>query len=249
MDFCWQMDADEVVHEDDYTKIKNLIKKFPGQVDLVSLPVIEFWGSNKKIRLDVTPWKWRLSRNLPNITHGIPKELRRTDDRENLYAHLGTDGCDYIDYKTYDRIPHASFYTEDIESARSAAISGNTDALEQYNTWFERVIETLPSVYHYSWFDIPRKIRTYRDYWSKHWQSLYNIEQEDIPENNMFFDKAWSSVTESDIKKMGKKLSKDTGGWIFHSRIDFSKVTPSLTSKRSEPKIVLESREIKKSNK
>ena len=175
MDFCWQMDADEVVHEDDYDKIKKLIKKFPGQIDIVSLPVVEYWGSDSKVRMDITPWKWRVSRNMPNITHGIPKELRRADNNEQLYAYPGTDGCDYVDDSTYERVPHASFYTQEIDQARRKALSGDQNMLKEYNEWFERAIETLPTVHHYSWIDIPRKIRTYRDYWSKHWQSLYDI--------------------------------------------------------------------------
>ena len=238
MDFCWQMDADEVVHEEDYEKIKNLAKKFPGQVDLVSLPVVEYWGSNEKVRMDVTPWKWRLSRNMPNITHGIPEELRRVDSQEYLYAGLGTDGCDYIDFENFKRIPHASFYTNEIESIRSAALSGHKESIEKYEEWFNRAIEMLPSVHHYSWIDIPRKIKTYKNYWSKHWQSLYDIKQEDTPENNMFFDKPWSKVTEKEINSLGKKLSKEMGGWIFHSKVNFKAKTPHIKVKRSEPEVM-----------
>ena len=62
---------------------------------------------------------------------------------------------------------------------------GNKDALKGYNDWFNSAVENLPGVHHYSWFDLERKINTYKNYWSKHWQSLYNIEQDDTPENNM----------------------------------------------------------------
>ena len=41
--------------------------------------------------------------------------------------------------------------------------------------WINNVRDSLPCVYHYSWFNLERKIKTYRDYWSKHWQSLYDI--------------------------------------------------------------------------
>lgn len=240
MDFCWQMDADEVVHEEDYQKIKNLAKKFPGQIDLVSLPVVEYWGSKEKVRMDVTPWKWRISRNMPNISHGIPKELRLQDKNERLYARLGTDGCDYVDFETYERIPHASFYTNEVENIRVAALQGNNEAKKQYEEWFNRAIEMLPSVHHYSWIDIPRKIKTYKNYWSQHWQSLYDIEQEDTPENNMFFNKSWTNVTEDEIKSLGDKLSKEMGGWIFHSKVDFSKKTPHIKVDRNQPKVMEE---------
>ena len=103
----------------------------------------------------------------------------------------------------------------------------------------ERAIETHPTLQLYSWIDIPRKIRTYRDYWSKHWQSLYDISQEDTPENNMFFDKAWSEVTENEIENLGKKLGDEMGGRIFHEKIDFTQDFPSITLKRSMLNIML----------
>ena len=102
-----------------------------------------------------------------------------------------------------------------------------------YGNWLQNTMASLPSVIHYSWYDIERKIRTYKNYWSRHWQSLYDIQQDDIPENNMFFDKAWSDVTEEDISTMAGKLESEMGGWIFHSRVDFSRPTPSLRVEES----------------
>jgi len=231
MDFCWQQDADEVVREPDYKKIHELITNFPSQVDLVSLPVIEFWGSKEKVRMDINPWKWRVSRNRDYITHGIPGALRLLDENEEVYSKPGTDGCDYIHHETFELIPHASFYNHEIHQIRMHALSGDNSSLEVYEDWFQRNIDLLPGVLHYSWFDIERKIRTYKNYWSKHWQSLYNIEQEDTPENNMFFDKSWSEVTENEIKLLGIKLAAKLGGHVFHSKIDWTKPTPWLKLK------------------
>tara|TARA_Y100000034_G_scaffold78309_1_gene94171 strand:+ start:108 stop:1655 length:1548 start_codon:yes stop_codon:yes gene_type:complete len=235
-EFLWQMDSDEIVHENDYEKIIGLCRNFPAQAELVSLPVVEYWGSLEKVRCDVNPWKWRLSRNLPHITHGIPAELRCYDEENNLYASLGTDGCDYVHTETGTRIPHASFYTAEVDAARRAALTGKQEALKKYQEWFQNVVDVLPGVHHYSWFDLERKIKTYRDYWSKHWQSLYNIEQEDTAENNMFFDAAWSDVSEAQISSLAQELSEKMGGWVFHSRVDFSSPTPHLTLSTSQPK-------------
>jgi len=240
-DFCWQMDADEVVHEDDYEKITSLVKTFPRQADLVSLPVVEYWGGNKKIRIDVNPWKWRLSRNVTHITHGIPKELRKTDANGDLYAAPGTDGCDYVHVETYERIPHASFYSEEIHKLRMTALSGNEEALVNYKRWFAALIDGLPGVHHYSWYDIKRKINTYKNYWQQHWESLYDVKQEDTPENNMFFEKKWSDVTDQEISEMSEKLTSEMGGWIFHSRVDFDNPTPHVEIDRDEPAIMLKS--------
>ncbi len=228
MEYCWQMDADEIAPPGTGEKIKTFIRSWPSAVDLVSLPVVEYWGGKDKVRIDVNPWKWRLSKNAPHITHGIPAELRREDAEGHLYAHPGTDGCDYVHSETFERIPHASFYNESAHNARLHALNGNDDALEAYGSWMQNCVDLLPFVEHFSWENIERKIKTYRNYWQKHWESLYDIKQEDTAENNMFFDKPWSEVTEKEIKNLAQKLSKETGGHIFHTKIDWGRKTPSL---------------------
>jgi glycosyltransferase involved in cell wall biosynthesis len=229
-EFCWQMDADEVVPAGDGEKIKNICKNWPQLAELISLPVIEYWGSESKVRVDVNPWKWRLSKNLPHITHGIPSELRKIDTDGNLYASPGTDGCDYVHAETFERIPHMSFYNEQAHNARFAALNGNEEALAAYEAWLQNCANVLPSVKHYSWIDIARKIRTYKGYWQKHWESLYDIVQEDTPENNMFFNKKWSDITDEEIEELAKVLAVSTGGHVFHSKWD-GKSTPWIRIK------------------
>ena len=118
------------------------------------------------------------------------------------------------------------------------ALSGNSAALASYEISLNDISLQLPTVYHYSWYDIERKIKTYRDYWSSHWQSLYNIEQKDVPENNMFFNKSWSKVTSKDIKNLSRKLESEMGGWVFHQKIDFSKKTPFVKFSNSHPEVI-----------
>jgi len=237
-EFVWQQDADEVVHEVDYGKIKQICRNFPRTAVLVSLPVIEYWGSSEKVRCDINPWKWRLSKNIDNITHGIPAQLRVTDSNGKLYAKQGTDGCDYIFSNNFEMVPHANFYSAEVHQARMAAISGNDQALKAYQGWFNNVIDQLPGVHHYSWIDIERKIKTYKNYWQKHWESLYDVKQADTAENNKFFGRPWSTVTDEDIKDMSAELSNKMGGWIFHSQVDFSKTTPHIQINRSQPSIM-----------
>ena len=237
-EYCWQQDADEVVHENDYAKIEQLVKSFPLDADIMSLPVVEYWGSDEKVRVDVNPWKWRLSRNKPHITHGIPAQFRMTDDDGNLYASPGTDGCDYIDATTFNVLPHASFYTSEVHNVRLHAVAGSPGALEHYEEWYGKVVNALPGVYHYSWIDLERKIKTYKNYWSKHWQSLYNIVQEDTAENNMFFQKPWAEVSDDDISALALELKEKMGGWVFHEPVDFDKRTPHITLKSSQPAVV-----------
>lgn len=228
-EFCWQMDADEVLPQQDWEKVYDLCRRLTPEIDLVSLPVVEYWGSKDKVRIDVTPWKWRLSRNKPYITHGIPAFLRLTDSDGNLYAKQGTDGCDYVHAQTGDLIPHVSFYTEQAHHTRVYAVMGDKDALRDYENWFVANVNGLPSVRHYSWINIERKIKTYRGYWQRHWESLYDIRQEDTAENNMFFDSPWSEVTDEMISSLAKRLSEEMGGHVFHSKIDWSRPTPHLS--------------------
>ena len=237
--WCWQQDSDEIVHEDDYKKIKKLARQLAKPIHLLALPVVEYWGGPEKVRLDVNPWKWRLSRNYEYITHGIPKDLRQIDKEGNLYAKQGTDGCDYVQKESYDYVPCTHFYTQQAHQARILALQGNEQAKQGYQKWFETAINELPGVYHYSWFDLERKIKTYRDYWTKHWLSLYDIKQEDIAENNMFFDKPWADVTDQEIKELALKLKNEMGGWIFHQKINFNKPTPFLKISKKQPKIML----------
>lgn len=242
-DFCWQMDADEIVHEDDYSKVAQIIRSFPTHCDLVSLPVIEYWGGDEKVRADINPWKWRLSRNKDYITQGIPIELRRFDDDGNIYAAPGTDTCDYIHSETGERVPHLGFYNEQAHSVRIAALSGNKEALAAYQDWYQRAIEQLPSVHHYSWYDIPKKIKQYKLHWASFWKSQYRHDAEDTAENNVMFDKPWSEVTDEDIDELGNRLALEMGGWIFHDKIDFTRKTPHVSLSCTHPQEFLKLKE------
>ena len=238
-EWCWQMDVDEVVHEDDYHKIKNLIRNIPKAIKIVSLPIYDYWGKNGRIRVDVNPWKWRLSRNDPHIAHGIKSDHIAYDADGDMYS-LGSDGCDYIDIASFKAVEHTSFYTKDMHELRLLALDKKANALQEYSKIIENVNSQLPGVHHYSWFDLKRKIYTYKNYWSKHWSSLFKRKVEDTPENNMFFNKSWSEVTDSEISKLANKMEKELGGWIFHSKINFEKPTPWIKINRPEPKLAKE---------
>ena len=54
----------------------------------------------------------------------------------------------------------------------------------------------------------------------------------------MFFDKPWSEVTEKEMDEMSRKLSSEMGGWVFHSKVDFSKPTPHVTIEREHPEVM-----------
>lgn len=237
-EYCWQMDSDEVVHEDDYKKIHDLCRQIPGNVDIVSLPVIEYWGGPEKVRADITPWKWRLSRNKPNITHGIPAELRAYDEAGHLMAKPGTDGCDMIDANTGERLPHVSFYNQEADQVRHAGLSGSEEALRTYEAWFNTVVNSLPSVFHYSWYDLPRKIVIYRNFFQSFWGGLWGRDTADTAENNMMFDLPWSQITDEMIQERAQLMKELLGGWIWHRKWDGVTRTPHIRCDRRQPKIM-----------
>ena len=227
-EFCWQQDADEVLPESDWDKVVEICRRIPTEIKVLTLPVVEYWGSKDKVRIDVNPWKWRITRNDPDVTHGVPGHLRVHLEDGSYHSLPGTDGCDYIYKSNLQYVPHATFYPEEMHAARIAALKGDSEAFEHYEKWFKGVVEGLPTIRHYSWIDISRKIKTYRGYWQKHWESLYNIKQEDTAENNMFFDMPWSDVTDDMIEALAKRLGEETGGHVFHSKIDWTRPTPYL---------------------
>ena len=229
MDFCWQMDSDEFILPANYDSVRSMVKRFPALSDLIALPIFEFWGSMSKIRVDVNPWKWRLSRNLPHITHGIPKELRKFDSNGDLYTALGSDTCDYINSETFERIKFIAYYSEEVEKIRLQALQGDKDSLDKYQSWAQSIAEAVPTIYHTSWLNMERKVKLYKEYWSKFWCSQYNTPQEDTAENNMFFNKPWSKVTSKEISAISKKLATEMGGWIFHRKINWNYKTPHIS--------------------
>lgn len=236
MDYCWQMDSDEIVHEDDFKSIKKIVSSFPSNVDILALPVVEYWGGKDKVRMDVNPWKWRVSRNRRNITHGVPGSLRVQEKDGTYFAKQGTDGCDYIDKNTLEPILFANFFTPDLEMLRRKGLE-DEETRKQYEEWFNKAIVSLPAVYHFSWWDIERKIKTYKNYWQRHWESLFDIKMEDTSENNMFFDKRWNEVTDQDISEKAKELAEKTGGWVFHRKWTGQK-TPFVNVSKELPKYI-----------
>ena len=55
----------------------------------------------------------------------------------------------------------------------------------------------------------------------------------------MFFNKPWSDVSDADIDKLSTKLEREMGGWIFHSKVDFSRPTPYISVGTDHPKFII----------
>lgn len=233
-DYCFQIDADEVV---DTTREE--MEKCCGQLSeeypLLALPVVEYWGSNGKVRIDVNPWKERLSLNNPILTHGIPGYMR-VEHNGLLYARPGTDGCNVINKDTLAPVEVLNFVTNEVNQVRAKAITEEQYA-ELYGKWLNKIVDKLPTIYHFSWYSVYEKMRKYKLFWNNSWQSLYN---EQRPKGyNPFFDKPFDQVSDEEMRETAKRLEEECGGFIFHQPVpkDIPK-TNHVTINKPLPKLI-----------
>lgn len=237
----WQNDSDEIVHEQHQSLIRPLIESYKNwdSYSLIGLPVVEFWGSSGKARIDINPWKWRISINDKKITHGIPGRYRFYDKDGLLFAKPGTDGCDYIYSDSLVPVPcdlSVMHYTDRVFGLQQAAIT-NEKAAHLYEGWFNIMLADTPGVFHYSWWSIERKIKHYREFWTKFWPSLYN-ESVDERQNPFFPGMLWSEVSDQQIKQKALELEHGTGGWIFHKPWDGTKHCSIKQVNMEHPKFI-----------
>ena len=243
-DYLVQMDADEVFPLGIRQKLEDTISRTLANspdLPLLALPVVEYWGSSGKVRVDVNPWKWRVSKNLPDLTHGIPMHLRKWEkvdgyEEELLFAMPGTDTCDYIWKSTGQVAPCGHFMTSEVEQVRQHALAGDSNSLALYEQWFNKCVEHLPTVYHFSWWSPAWKIQNYKKFWNTFWKSMYNDHSK--PQGwNPFFEQPLEIVSNKQIFLYSDILEKYTGGHIFHTKWDY-KVTPSVKINQPVPSII-----------
>ena len=209
-DVLWQSDTDEFIHENNRSLIRELCETVHEKQIGIALPVLEFWGSLACIRADIHP-KPRITPNNFFIKHGIPESAKEFDTNGHEYPRpYESDTCDYINTTGNVRV---SFH--------------------QFN-------QSSPiSIWHVSWLDLVRKIENYRDHWHHFHNSMYNLQREDTPENNVMFDKPWAEVDEEDIHAMAQKLY-DKGPRVFHEKKeDWSGSVIKLPNSKSVPRLVV----------
>ena len=218
-EFLWQLDCDEVVHEDDYQKIKMITKRFPAQIDILHLPIIELWGNQGEVTGRRHLWKWRMSRNNPEITHGINKHAKIVDEKTGKsYAREGmSDGCEYVNVISAEMLPHTGFWNEKFETVRQNFPDRFAEVMNQ-------VVESIPSVWHYSWYDLPRKVKQLKKdgVWCKMWSLLYQKSAD---------DRFLGIETEEQITSLCKKLYESGGE-------DSDKIKYKFKLNKPHPKLV-----------
>ncbi len=226
-DYCWQMDMDEVVHQEDVHKVKKL-PALLGDNLLMMLPMVEFWGSFEYIRSDFFTWKLRFGKNDKRIVHGIPRQHKLIDAQGKPYIRpFYSDGCNFLMEETQEDVPYIIPLPVPFESL-------NKMSQEEYENIFFQCLDELPFVLHVSWLDLKRKIRHYKKFWHKYQISMYNLSLADTAENNVMYNKPWSEVTEADIAEKEIEL-KRIGPRSFHHKIDYSKIGRIIPYRRSIP--------------
>lgn len=222
-----QFDIDEIIGDGCESDMRRVCQEIyhSGKHDCVfPIPIIEYWGQNGKVRCDIPFFKPRISFNNKLITHGVPRFSMRYDEAGRVFS-SASDSCDYINTENLDPVSvNFSFINRLFEHSRTAFFNHEIDKqtflmyLNGYMLRQEGFNFKLPLVHHYSWRDIDRKIRNYRDYWGRFWSSLFDEKE---GEQNFFFGKPWSEVSEDEIVYMAKRLEDETAGWIFHRPIDW----------------------------
>lgn len=180
-EFLVQFDADEICMGEP-TAWRRLAKTMPPELDILNLFVAEPYGSldNLRVNPEHNPMKWRISRNKPEITHGIPKHDRLEIDGK-VYSRGGSDGCFMINIATNEMYP--SDASLDLKLLVAEKNKGN---FLQYKESAQQHMENNPYVLHVGHVDLKKKISHYLSSWHSWWCQLYNKDPKD-PQNNMYF--------------------------------------------------------------
>jgi glycosyltransferase involved in cell wall biosynthesis len=152
-----QLDADEIISEPEPGTIRRLIEQNRFD-DVLDLPCINFYGDTETVRIEPNFWKWRISKNDPNILHGVHKEARQMDPDTAMITMDKTksDSCEYIYDDTMEICKHKIAFDAKLielhEKLKRKMISE-----EEYLAALNKVIKEGPVIFHYSWLDLERK--------------------------------------------------------------------------------------------
>lgn len=243
-----QFDVDEILDDspDTMEKLQGLIAtQARNNKPLITLPVVEYWGSTgTKVRMDINPWKERISINDPNITHGIPGSHRYTSKNNGLlYSLPGSDGCNMIYKDNLNTVPLTDSMGIDgrIQSIQREGYMGDEQSRQAYETWFNQKVSELPTIFHFSWWTVAGKIKKYQKFFNSFWPSLYgNSGMNPCCDGRNPFFPGWKleEVTDEMIEEYARDIERISGGHIFHSPWDGA-ITNSVTiSSKPIPKIM-----------
>tara|TARA_Y100000310_G_scaffold291828_1_gene320065 strand:- start:824 stop:1825 length:1002 start_codon:yes stop_codon:yes gene_type:complete len=147
-----QMDADEILREEDINKIHKLLTDINPNINLITTGVIN-WFNGNHIKTTSPHTKPRISRNIPNITHGIPVPCRvNNKDTGYIYSTEASDGAGYIDTS------HNGTYHAELDVCN-------------WNNLYNSIKSDI-WIHHYSWYSLPRKWEM-KNTWEYMWGLLH----------------------------------------------------------------------------
>lgn len=152
-----QLDCDEIISEPHPGAIRELVRKHRF-ADVLDLPCINFYGDTNTIRVESNFWKWRISRNDPNILHGVHKDARRMDPAtaQITMDKTKSDSCEYIYEDTLEICNHKIGFDANLIHLHERMKVGMVSE-EEYLAAIKKAINSGPVIFHYSWLDLERK--------------------------------------------------------------------------------------------
>ena len=155
-----QLDADEIINEPKPGAIRELIKQHQN-IELIDFPVINFYGNEDTTRIEENCWKWRISKNNPNIIHGVHGEARQFD-AESMKITMDkkkSDGCEYIYSDSLKIVSHKAILPPSFAETHYKIFKTRNfpEYQAKYLSELANLIANYPVIFHYSWFDLNRK--------------------------------------------------------------------------------------------
>lgn len=166
-DWLWQFDVDEFVPAMYQANIRTWPRNYPGVI-LFNFPCLTFHGGMRSTSVNESHHKWRLSRNVPWLMHGVPARFWIEKDGSRFFYREDSDSCEYIDangdiqrvFNTFDEKLH---YIG--QQAKKMPSIENVQALS--DVWHEILRQDIsPVIFHYSWIDYYTK-HTMRSFWGR----------------------------------------------------------------------------------
>jgi hypothetical protein len=93
---------------------------------------------------------------------------------------------------------------------------------QEYGKAMNKIFGEIPGVFHYSWADLERKIRNFRDFWERCWSNLYN-EDKPVP-------RFPNVSTEEQIKQTARKLLERGGEHETAETFKLERTNPAVMS-------------------
>ena len=201
-----QFDSDELCLGD-VLKWKTLVKEFADNEEILQLLVIEPFGSLTNVRINESHnnLKWRISKNLPHITHSAP-DYDRVEKNGKVYSRGKSDGT-FPCHIVTNKLLNSYALPQEIEASiakNEKNVSGYIKILTGYLT------TNQPCILHVGHVNLENKLKLYVNSWMDWWCCLYNLDCNDSANNQYFPGIKREEITDSLISQKVVELISQT---------------------------------------